>query len=381
MPLNYDVVVVGSGPAGATTARFAAQGGLRVLLIDKKNELGTPVECSGAVSANALRECNVPFDPEFIATSVYGFLTHSNKGEQIRLDYRAYERQEPLGYVVDRKRFDHYLSRLAILQGADLFLQTRAVGLSYTDGLAVLEIERFGRREPVTAKVVVGADGIMSQISLMAGLSVPVPLSHLVSCMQYFCENIETEGLLEIVTGFTVAPGGYAWIFPKENGLAEVGLGVVKTMTDQDARWHLDKFMNESFMYKRFMRAKIVEVQGGGVPVMAPLKQMVADNVIIIGDAAHHINSITGGGIHTGIRGGRMLGEFLAKTIPATTAWTRKILQEFQTHWFNELGNSLTELYRIKNDIFKIQDKIEQDRVLFETLGNYFTPNSRFRKV
>jgi digeranylgeranylglycerophospholipid reductase len=87
MPLDYDVVIVGSGPTGATTARFAAQGGLRVLLIDKKNELGTPVECSGAISANALRECDVPFDSEFIATPVYGFLTHSNKGEQKRLAF------------------------------------------------------------------------------------------------------------------------------------------------------------------------------------------------------------------------------------------------------------------------------------------------------
>jgi digeranylgeranylglycerophospholipid reductase len=381
MPSVYDVVVVGSGPAGATTARYAAQGGLRVLLIDKKNELGTPVECSGAISANALKECDVPIDPEFIATSVYGFLTHSNAGEQIRLDYRQFGRQEPLGHVVDRKRFDRYLSRLAITRGADLFLQTRAVNLAREVGHAVLEIERFGRRELVTAKVVVGADGIMSQVSLMAGLAVPVPLSQLVSCMQYFVENVETEGLLEIVTGHDVAPGGYAWVFPKENGLAEVGLGVVKTMTDQDARWHLDRFMRESFMRERFTRAQIVELQGGGVPVVAPLKQMVADNVVIIGDAAHHINSITGGGIHTALRGGRMLGEFLAKTIPSATEWTREVLQAFQTHWFAELGNSLTELYRIKNDIFKIQNLVEQDRALFETLGNYFTPNSRFRKV
>src|SRR6059058_5672030 len=103
---DYDLVVAGSGPAGATVARYAAKGGLRVLLADKKGELGTPVQCSGAVSANALAECGVPFDAEFIAEPVYGFLTYSNGGEEIRLDYRVYGRNEPLGYVVDRKRFD-----------------------------------------------------------------------------------------------------------------------------------------------------------------------------------------------------------------------------------------------------------------------------------
>ncbi len=378
---DYDVVIVGAGPAGATTARYAAQGGLRVLVVDKKSELGTPMQCSGAVSANALGECNVPFDDEFIAEPIYGFLTHSTSGEQIRLDYRAVGRREPLGYVVDRKRFDRYLTKLAIARGAELSLKTRALGFVRDGERIRVQLERFGQHDEVSAKVIVGADGIMSQVGLWSGLHVAIPLGDLASCLQYIVEDVETDGLLEIITGHEHAPGGYAWVFPKGYGMAEVGLGVARTMTDHDARWHLDRFMRESFMRERFCRAKVIEVQGGGVPLAAALKQMVADNVVIVGDAARHVNSLTGGGIHTALRGGCIAGEFLAGCLPSATRFTRDVLREYQQRWQAQLGHQLAELYRIKQKIFRDPDFERQDRVLFETVGNYFRPDSKYRKV
>ena len=60
-------------PAGATTARIAAERGLRVLMVDKRQELGAPIQCSGAVSAHALRDANVPPDDEFVSTPINGF--------------------------------------------------------------------------------------------------------------------------------------------------------------------------------------------------------------------------------------------------------------------------------------------------------------------
>jgi digeranylgeranylglycerophospholipid reductase len=378
---EYDVIVVGGGPAGATTARYAAQAGLRVLIVDKKSELGTPVQCSGAVSANALHECEVPFDDEFISEPIYGFLTYSNSGEQIRLDYRDYGRHEPLGYVVDRKRFDRYLSKMAIAAGSELWLKTRAIELDHIDGRAALRIDRFGRQETLTAKVVVGADGVMSQIGLMAGLHVAIPLSDLSSCLQYIVENVETQGLLEIVTGFDNAPGGYAWIFPKGHGMAEIGLGVARTLTDRDARWHLDRFIKESFMSDRFCDVKIIEVHGGGVPVAAALKHMVADNVIIVGDAARAVNPITGGGIHMALRSGRIAGEFLGEFVRSSNRFSHVDLQSYQDRWDDQLGHAHDELYRVKTQIFKEADIDQQNQMLFETMGNYFKPDSKYRKV
>jgi digeranylgeranylglycerophospholipid reductase len=221
----------------------------------------------------------------------------------------------------------------------------------------------------------------MSQIGLMAGLHVAIPLADLASCLQYIVEGVETCGLLEIVTGHDHAPGGYAWVFPKGHGMAEVGLGVARTLTEHDARWHLDYFMRASFMSERFRMARILEVQGGGVPLARSLRQMVADNVLIVGDAARQVNPLTGGGIHTALRGGRIAGEYLAAVLPTVPCASRQALSGYEVRWQSELGNSLAELYQQKTSLFANRDFAGQDRDLFALLGNYFRPDSAYRKV
>ena len=116
MSIDYDLVVIGSGPAGATAARYASEKGLKVLLIDKRQELGAPVQCSGAVSAHGLSEVNVEPDSEFVLTPIHGFIVYNSDGGSVRLDYRELKPDmyldSPLGYVVDRRRFDRALGSM-----------------------------------------------------------------------------------------------------------------------------------------------------------------------------------------------------------------------------------------------------------------------------
>lgn len=379
---TYDVVVIGSGPAGATTARLAAERGLRVLLIDKKQELGSPIQCSGAVSANALNEANVPLSDEYISTPVYGFVTYNAAGESVTLDYRAY-RDTPLGYVVDRRRFDRFLMTLAERAGVTVWLKCEATG--YTpdpDGKMVkVNLQRFGLPTTVRTRVIVGADGVQSQVGKWAGLRTHIRLGELASCLQFVVDGVETNGLLEIVAGQEWAPGGYAWLFPKGHGYAEVGLGVARTMTDHDARWHLDHFMRNSFMAERLKNARILEVQGGGVPLAAPLRQPYADYVILVGDAARHVNPITGGGIHMALRDGVIAGTVLAEVLAGDEPATEARLEPYHSRWLVELGNAMWSLYDVKTSIFREKEREVQDHRLFSTLAGYFHPDSEYRKV
>lgn len=382
---TYDIVVIGSGPAGATTARFAAKYGLHVLLIDKKQELGAPVQCSGAVSAHALADVGVMPSEVFVESAIYGFRVYDAAGKFHEIDYRREKpdeyAQNPLGYVVDRRRFDRYLTGMAEQAGAENLLKTEATGYETTDSQRVtLKLRRFGEEINVQTRVIVGADGLQSQVGKWAGLGTQIKLSELASCLQFIADGIPTDGLLEIVTGHRWAPGGYAWLFPKSNGLAEVGLGVIRTLTGKDARWHLDKFINESFLAERLQNLRILEVQGGGVPLAAPLKQQFADHLILVGDAARHVNPITGGGIHTALRCGKIAGEFLGEFLSAGKAPLASGLLEYQQRWSDALGSDMWRLYKQKRKIFR-QQIPRRDAMLFETLASYFSPNSEFRKI
>ncbi len=385
-PVDYDVVVVGAGPAGATTARVAATRGLHVLLIDKKQELGAPIQCSGAVSAHSLNDAGITPDDEFIASAIFGFAIYDAQGRVATVDYRALKPGEynhaPLGYVVDRRRFDRYLTALAERAGAEVWLKTEALGHTpQGNGATAVRLKQFGQAVTVRARVIVGADGVQSQVGKWANLPTHIKLSELASCLQLIVDRVETNGLLEIVIGHEWAPGGYAWLFPKGPGYAEVGLGVIRTLTDKDARWHLNHLMQHSFLADRLKGCRILEVQGGGVPLAAPLKQQYADHLILVGDAARHVNPITGGGIHTALRGGVIAGAFLGDFVSSGQPPIAAALAAYQQRWLDQLGSAMWKLYEIKTSIFREENIPRRDQMLYHTLAGYFHPDSEFRKV
>ncbi|MCI5084135.1 MAG: NAD(P)/FAD-dependent oxidoreductase [Saprospiraceae bacterium] len=388
--IQYDLVIVGSGPAGSTVARFAAKANLKVLLIDKRQELGAPIQCSGAVSRHALEEVGIVPNDEFIQEPIYGFGIYNQLGDCTAIDYRSLKGDEygpgpgkkPLGYVVDRRRFDRYLMTQAERAGAEVWLKTEGLGYQTTEnGNCEIRMRRFNEELTITTKVVVGADGLQSQVGKWAGLRTHIKITELASCLQYVVDQVETKGLLEIITGHEWAPGGYAWVFPKGHGYAEIGLGVIPTMTDQNAQWYVKKFMEQSFFKDRFKDARILEIQGGGVPLAAPLRTQFADNLILVGDAARHVNPITGGGIHTALSGGRIAADFLIQFLQEDRLASAENLKGYQDQWLEELGNKMWKLYDIKTDIFHNQNIEERDEQLYATMSSYFSPDSEYKKI
>jgi len=387
---DYDIVVVGAGPAGSTTARIAAEQGLQVLMIDKRQELGAPIQCSGAVSRHALEEVNISPEGEFIHEAIYGFGIYNQKGDKTTIDYRQLKGDEygeeagkkPLGYVVDRRRFDRYLMTQAERAGVEVWL--KAEGLDYSpkgaDGCTV-RIRHFNKEHEIRTRLVVGADGLQSQVGKWAGLRTHIKLTELASCLQFIVDHVETDGLLEIITGHEWAPGGYAWVFPKGHGYAEIGLGVIRTLTERNAQDHLDHFMQQSFFRERFKNSRVLEIQGGGVPLAAPLRTQYADNMILVGDAARHVNPITGGGIHTALSGGWIAAQFLKKLVEEDIPPTAQELEGYQNAWLDKLGNKMWKLYDVKSSIFKEDVIAARDTMLYETMASYFSPDSEYKKI
>ena len=386
----FDLVVVGAGPAGSTTARLAAEAGCSVLLVDKRQELGAPIQCSGAVSRHALEEVGIAPDADFIQEPIHGFRIYDEAGSATTIDYRVLKAAEyglgametALGYVVDRRRFDRHLMTLAIRAGVEARLKCEATGYACDDdGLATVHLRHYGRALGVRTRCVVGADGLQSQVGKWAGLRTHIRNGELAACLQYVCDGVESHGLLEIVTGDAWAPGGYAWVFPKGHGYTEIGLGVTPACTPHSAQEHLRRFLEESFLAERFADAKVLEVQGGGVPLAAPLTTQYADRMVLVGDAARHVNPITGGGIHTALSGGRVAAAVLAEAVHAGATFTPEVTSAYQDAWLERVGEKMWQLYREKSSIFRETDLAVRDRRLYGTMSSYFSPDSAYKKI
>lgn len=386
----YDIVVIGCGPAGSTTARIAKQLGLTVLMVDKRQELGAPIQCSGAVSAHALEEVAISAESEFIHEPIYGFGIYDETGNKTTIDYRVLKGDEygngvgkkPLGYVVDRRRFDRYLVTMAERLGVEVWLKTEGIGYQVNDNqTCTVQLKRFNQKVNIDTNILVGADGLQSQVGRWAGLQTHMKMSELASCLQFIVDRVDTDGLLEIITGHEWAPGGYAWVFPKGKGYAEIGLGVTRNQTKHNAQWHLDHFIKNSFLQDRLADYKILEVQGGGVPLAAPLKTQYADHLILVGDAARHVNPITGGGIHTALSGGKIAGTFLADFIKNKNNPSADNLKAYQDAWYEKLGNKMWKLYREKTEIFNNKNIDARNQHLYQTMSSYFSPDSDYKKI
>ena len=388
--VDFDLIIIGAGPAGSTTARLASQAGWKVLIVDKRQELGAPIQCSGAVSHHALEEVGIVPSAHFVQEAIYGFGIYHSTGVEKRIDYRHLKPdeygeapgQQALGYVVDRRRFDRYLLEKALETGARAMLKTEGLGYRCDeDGNATVELKQLNKRLQLRCRCVVAADGLQSQAGKWAGLRTHIRIGELAACLQYIVSDVETHGLLEIITGDAWAPGGYAWVFPKGGGLAEIGLGVTPNHSSLSAEQHLEHFLKRSFLAERFAQAKILEIQGGGVPLAAPLTTQYANCMILVGDAARHVNPITGGGIHTALSGGRIAAQFFNEALSKPEPLSEAVTEKYQSAWLGELGNKMWDLYREKSSIFREEDIEVRDNRLFHTMSAYFSPNSPYKKI
>jgi len=342
-----DVLVVGGGPAGCVAAwEAAAAGAGRVLLIERDRAIGAPVRCAEGVGSAGLREFLDPDGAPWVSRKITKVIFWAPDGTEVVLA------SDDVGYILDRTRFEPALADLAARAGAEIRIGTEAVRME-RGGDAWRVLLRGPRgEETLTAKVVIGADGIETMVGRWAGLDTRVPYRNMESCAQYVVSNIDFDpDAIYLHFGPSVAPGGYAWIFPKGVGVANVGLGVVALRSDgRNAREYLD-----AYLAKHFPRGTVTGLTVGGVISGTTVKRTVADGVMLAGDAAHMINPLSGGGIITAMKAGRLAGRHAARALRAGDTSAAR-LQAYHDEWMELLGNAHLLYYTLKETINRFDD-------------------------
>ncbi|MCD6208002.1 MAG: NAD(P)/FAD-dependent oxidoreductase [Methanosarcinales archaeon] len=352
MKAKYDVVVVGAGPAGAITAKTAAEGGLDVLMIEKRQEIGDPVRCAEGVAKPQLKKHIEP-DERWISAEVKGSRIIAPDGTAVELleDISGAE----VGYVLERKVFDRVLADEAALAGADVRVKTRATGVIIEDGFVKgITATHLGEEFEIRADIVIGADGIESKIGRWAGIDTTLAAYEIASGAQFLVTDIEIDcDRCEFYLGSCVAPAGYLWVFPKGVRSANVGLAISEDIRDSGNR---PITLLRKFVEAHYPNGKIIEIVVGGVPVSGPLDRMVANGLILVGDAAHQSDPLTGGGIINAMDAGKIAGEVAVRAI-AEDDVSKVRLQEYETIWRAQFGKKLERSLAVKNRFVEMSDK------------------------
>jgi digeranylgeranylglycerophospholipid reductase len=344
---DYDVVVVGAGPAGSMAAKTAAEKGLSVLLVEKRQEIGIPVRCAEGVSKKSIARF-VEIDRKWIAAEVIGAKIYSPDGTEVVMAEEIAGSE--VGFVLERKIFDRWLARLAAKAGANVIVKTAAIGLRRNKKTVELWLRRMGEEFSVETKIAIGADGVESRIGSWAGIDTTLKLNEIEACLQYLMTNLSFDpNYTYFWFGNKIAPGGYVWLFPKAN-TANIGIGVLPSMAKRGVKNYLDAFVKE-----RFPEGRVVEIVAGGVPVKGPIKTAVADNVMLAGDAARHADPLTGGGVANAMKAGFFAANVAAEAIEIRD-YSAKTLAKYDELWKGDFGKSLHRNKIIQQKLIKMDD-------------------------
>ena len=369
MKQEYDIIVVGAGPAGSMAARFAAKQGVSVLMLEKDRDVGYPVRCGEAISKAGVEEFITP-DPKWIAATISKFSFNAPDGTEVILDFGE------AGYVLERRIFDYELARTAADAGAEILTRAYVNGLIFGDGkVSGVKYEYQGEQKELKSKVVIAADGVESRVGRWAGLTTHIDFRDMESAVQITAANIPVDqNTLYFYFGQDYAPQGYFWIFPKGDKKANIGLGVSGLIGKKKSAL---SFLND-FMERYYPAAPVLTTIAGGVPCSITLDKISAPGIMLVGDAARQVNPLSGGGIASGMIGGSIAGRIAAEAVKMNKP---DYLLSYDKAWGDRLGKRHVTFDKIKNGIYNFSDekfnKIAHavNKLPYEkrTLGKVFT--------
>ncbi|OKY79134.1 MAG: Geranylgeranyl reductase flavoprotein [Candidatus Methanohalarchaeum thermophilum] len=344
--MEKDVVVIGGGPAGSSVAREAAKNGSEVLLLEKNNFIGEPVQCAGLLSKRAIDFSKIDRIRDIAINSYRGAIFHPPNEDPIKI-----KADEKKAFTVDRSIFDRKLVEDAIKEGAEFRVNSSA---KKWDGKK-LTIRHNGKSKKIEPSVLVSAEGIQRKIAKQAGLKgIKTYLSGVQTTLTNLRLKEEDLNYVELFLGENIAPGFFAWAIPLTQNKARVGLCV--KMGEGSAFDYLKSFVKTNPVIKDKYNGKPIKFNFGCIP-LGLLDKTVLNNLLVVGDAAGQVKPTSGGGVYPSLVCGKIAGEVASRNITNNLD-----LEVYEERWREKIGKELEIGWKLNKLFFGLQDK-KYDRI------------------
>lgn len=322
--MDFDVAVVGAGPAGSVSAREIAAAGYTVLLLKEHDVVGQPVHCSGLITPRTLEATGLGND--IVLNRIKGAVVFTPEGNRITVGGNRIH-----ALVVDRARMDEGLARQAQEAGADLALGSRLTGMQVNaDGVRLTLQSGPNRREQtIDVRLVIGADGSHSTVAKTMGTgSVEETI---VAVGGKIAMQPQSEDMVEVYVQPDLAPGWFGWTIPLGADVSRIGIG-------SDERGRNPRRLLEGLMerHEHLRGSTILRLQGGVIPV-APLRQIAEPRAMLVGDAAGQVKPTSGGGTHTSILSAKICADVAVEALEHGLVG-EEAAARYRTEWMSTVG-------------------------------------------
>jgi digeranylgeranylglycerophospholipid reductase len=346
-----DVIVVGGGPSGSFAALNLARLGFNVTVYEEHSEIGLPSHCAGHLNIRGLKRLRIhPLPVEIVENTFQGAAFYSPTGKTFLVRLAS-----PVTCAVDRVLFEKYIADKAQDAGAEYCLDSKVDSLIVKNGIVKgVTIKQRGKTENRLAKIVIDAEGVSSRILRQTGLQ--GPNQHmLVNGVEAEAENVRDIQLdtVEVFLGADYAPGFYAWLIPKKDGKAKVGLAAKA----RDPKELLQKLMiKHPLASKKLLKAKIDKITVHPITLGGPINRAYSNGFLAVGDAASQVKSTTGGGVIFGMTCAAIAAEVANEAIHQED-FSSKSLSAYGRRCDESLGFDSRMMVRMRKTLDAMSDR------------------------
>jgi digeranylgeranylglycerophospholipid reductase len=355
MSESLDVIVVGAGPCGSFTALKLAKLGRSVTVFEEHSQIGFPSHCAGHLSMKGLKQLGLQaLPPQIVENTFYGANFYSPKGNKFSVHF-----SQPVTCAVDRAKFDRYLAEKAQDAGASYRLNSRVEALIIRNDFAKGAVVRHeGTTEKRQASIVVDAEGISSRI--MGGAGLPRP-GKLLKGVEAEVENVKDAeaDAVEVYLGNGYAPGFYAWLIPKKNGKAKVGLAARKG----NPKELLQRLMlRHPVASEKLRSARVLKATFHSIPLGGPTAHIHSNGFLAVGDAASQVKPTTGGGVIFGMTCAQVAAEVVSEALDRND-FSEEFLAKYHNRCREILGFDMKIMLRMRKTLDALSDEQVDDAI------------------
>jgi len=342
-----DIVVVGAGPSGSFSALTAAKMGAEVIVCEEHKEIGLPSHCAGLISTKGLERLGLRLLANVVENQIAGAVFYSPSGHEFRVRLPS-----PVSYVINRELFDKHLAQLAEKAGVNFLLGTRVESLLSDKGFVSEVALKSG--EKITPKLVIDAEGCASILLKQMGLQT-LDKSQVVNAVNAEVDHIDDveSDMVEVYLGQKYAPGLFAWIIPRQDGTAKVGLAT----RVGNSREYLKHFLSaHPIANKKLRRSAVTNLSYHLIPLGGPIPKTYHNGFLAVGDAASHVKPTTGGGVIMGLTCAKIAGETAYQAIQQND-FSESFLSRYQKNWKEEIGFDMALMRQIRLKLNSLSDQ------------------------